>query len=91
MKILSVDLNKDYTDALIEAVNVLRFGGVVVYPTDTVYGLGANACDCYAVELVFKIKNRPLSKPLPIIARNMKWVRELAFMPPKLEKSLAEI
>lgn len=91
MKILSIDLNKDYTDAIIEAVAVLQRGGVIVYPTDTVYGLGANVCDWHAVEQIFKIKNRPLTKPLPIIVRNMVWVRELAFVPPKLESKLEEI
>lgn len=91
MKILSVDLNKDYINVITETITVLRRGGVIVYPTDTVYGLGANACDEWAVEQVFKIKNRPLSKPLPIMARNMKWVKELAFVPPKLERVLEEI
>ncbi len=91
MKIIPIDLNKDYSDAIREAVRVLRFGGVIVYPTDTVYGLGANACDYHATDLVFKIKNRPLAKPLPIIARNIRWVRELTFMNPKLERLLLEI
>lgn len=91
MKILSVDLAKDYTPALLEAVKILQTGGVVVYPTDTVYCLGVNACDEYAAELVFKIKNRPLARPLPIIARNVKWVRELVFVPPKLESVLENI
>lgn len=91
MKIISIDLNRDYTEALLEAVAVLKRGGVVVYPTDTVYGLGANACDSSAVEQIFKIKNRPQAKPLPIIARNMAWVKELVFLPPKLEGSLSEI
>lgn len=91
MKILSINLNNDYSGALIEAITVLRAGGVIVYPTDTVYGLGTNACDWNAVEQVFKIKNRPLNKPLPVIARNMKWVRELAFVPPKLEAKLEDI
>lgn len=91
MRILSFDLNKDYTDALFEATSVLQRGGVIVYPTDTVYGLGANACDYRAVEQVFKIKNRPLTKPLPIIARNIKWVKELVFVLPKLENVLSEI
>lgn len=91
MKILPLNLNKDYTDIVLEAVAVLRRGGVIVYPTDTVYGLGANACDEWAVEQVFKIKNRPLTKPLPIVARNINWVKELAFVPPKLESRLAEL
>lgn len=91
MKILSIDLNKDYGSALAAAINILRHGGAVVYPTDTVYGLGANACDHYAAELIFKIKNRPLVKPLPIIARNLNWVKELAFVLPKIETVLSEI
>ena len=91
MKIISVNLKGDLTEALLAALDVLKKGGVVAYPTDTIYGLGANACDYKAVEQVFKIKNRPFSKPLPIIARDLNWVRELAYLPPKLEKLLAEI
>ena len=91
MRILRVNLNGDFNEALLEAINVLKHGGVIVYPTDTVYGLGANACDHHAVDQIFKIKNRPYAKPLPIIARNMKWVKELAFVPSKLEPTLEEI
>ncbi|MEK7506864.1 MAG: L-threonylcarbamoyladenylate synthase [Patescibacteria group bacterium] len=91
MRIVSVNLKGDLTKALLAALDVLKKGGVVAYPTDTIYGLGANACDYKAVEQVFKIKNRPFSKPLPIIARDLNWVRELAYLPPKLEKLLAEI
>jgi L-threonylcarbamoyladenylate synthase len=67
VKIIPVDLKGDLSDAVSQAVTVLKRGGVIVYPTDTVYGLGANACDWYAVEQVFKIKKRPFSRPLPII------------------------
>lgn len=91
MKVLSVNFNRDYTDVIAEAVAVLRRGGIIVYPTDTVYGLGANACDWNAVEQVFKIKKQLLTKPLPIVARNMAWVRELAFVPPKLEDKLLQL
>lgn len=91
MKVIKISLKKDFSDAVYEALTVLKRGGVVIYPTDTVYGLGANACDWYAAEQIFKIKRRPFSRPLPIIARNMKWVVELAFVPSKLEKILSEI
>jgi L-threonylcarbamoyladenylate synthase len=91
MKVLAVDLKKDFSEVIAEAIAVLQKGGVIVYPTDTVYSLGANACDWQAVNHVFKIKNRPHSKPMPIIARNIKWVRELAFVPPKLEIILEKI
>lgn len=91
MRVISFDLKKDYTDTLLTAIEVLKKGGVIVYPTDTIYGLGTNACDYKAVEQIFKIKKRQLIKPLPIIARNINWVKELAYIPPKLEKILAKI
>lgn len=91
MKILSLNLNKDNSAVIAETIEVLQKGGVIVYPTDTVYGLGANACDWHAVEQVFKIKSRPYNKSLSIVAHNMKWVKELAFVPPKLEPVLEQI
>ncbi len=91
MKIIKVDLIGDNSRAIAESLAVLKKGGVIVFPTDTVYGLGANACNWSAVEQVFKIKSRPSVKPMPIVARNIKWVRELAFIPPKLEKPLSGI
>ena len=49
-----------------------------MYPTDTLYGLGANALNPEAVEKVFAIKGRELGKPLPVIVKNMMWAEELA-------------
>lgn len=80
MKVIKIDLNKNYDEAIEEACRVLKLGGVIVYPTDTVYGLGANACDNLAVDQVFKIKKRSYTKPLPIIARNLTWVKELVYI-----------
>lgn len=50
-----------------EAIDVLAYGGIILYPTDTVYGLGANIFNEKAVKKVYKIKNRTLSKPLSIL------------------------
>ncbi len=47
-----------------DAAEILRFGGVVAFPTETVYGLGANAFNRRAVARVFEIKNRPHFDPL---------------------------
>lgn len=66
----------------------LRAGDPVVYPTETVYGLGADATDATAVERVFELKRRPPSKPLsagfPTVARALgstrPTVREERFM-----------
>ena len=81
----------DHNAAIELAVRVLKKGGVIVFPTDTIYGLGGNACDTHVVEQIFKIKKRPLTKALPILARNLQWVKELAFVPPKLEPILEKL
>lgn len=83
MKIIQVDLNKDYSDVVREAVNILSYGGTIVYPTDTLYGLGANALNEVAVRKIFRIKNRSFSKPLPMIVRNYSWAKELVEIKPK--------
>ena len=49
---------------LTDAVAALRRGDLVVYPTETVYGLGADALDSEAIERVFEAKGRPFEKPL---------------------------
>ena len=53
-------------DALDDAATAIASGDAVVYPTETVYGLGADATDADAVRRVFEIKGRPRSKPLSV-------------------------
>lgn len=79
MRVIQIDLNKDYSFAIKEAIEILKLGGTIVYPTDTVYGLGCNALDEIAVRHIFDIKSRN-SKPLPILARDMRWVEELVYL-----------
>jgi len=50
--------------AIAEAARILRNGGLVVFPTETVYGLGAHALDARAVARIFEVKNRPRFDPL---------------------------
>lgn len=67
MKILKTSL-EDFDEKIInEAIDVLANGGIVLYPTDTIYGLGANIFDNAAVRKVFSIKKRSLLKPLSIL------------------------
>ena len=67
MKILKTSIDDVDETIISEAIKVLADGGVVLYPTDTVYGLGANIFDNSAVKRVFKIKQRSLLKPLSIL------------------------
>jgi len=65
-------------NAVNEAVKVIKSGGVVICPTDTVYGFLADATNQKAVEKIFKIKKRPRSKPLPIFVKDIKMAKDLA-------------
>ncbi|HJS20290.1 MAG TPA: L-threonylcarbamoyladenylate synthase [Anaerolineales bacterium] len=53
--------------ALTKALNVLLSGGLVAFPTDTVYGVGAYAFDAAAVESIYAAKERPLEKAIPVL------------------------
>ncbi len=49
------------------ALKILKNGGIVAFPTDTVYGLGALAFNNNAIESIYKAKNRPIEKAIPIL------------------------
>ena len=80
MKLSKISLNR--------AVRILKNGGVVVCPTDTVYGFLADASNKKAVDKIFKIKKRPRSKPLPIFVKDLKMAKELAEISEKQAKIL---
>lgn len=54
-----------------DAVQIIKNGGVLIYPTETLYAVGADACDERAANRVARIKGRPVSKPLPLIIGSM--------------------
>ncbi|VVB99752.1 Threonylcarbamoyl-AMP synthase [uncultured archaeon] len=63
----TLSLAKNYDESLAAAKQVLRDGGTLVYPTDTLYGLGCNALSEKAVEKIYSVKGREEGKPLSII------------------------
>ena len=65
-------------DGLRAAARVLRHGGVVAFPPETFYGLGAAALDHAAVRRVFEIKGRPSSMPLLVLIDDVRRVSEIA-------------
>ncbi|MBW6485991.1 MAG: threonylcarbamoyl-AMP synthase [Syntrophobacterales bacterium] len=67
MAILAIDPRNPDQEKLAEAVAVLRDGGVVAYPTETFYALGAAANNENAVEKIFNIKGRAFNNPLAVI------------------------
>lgn len=65
-----------------EAADVIRKGGTVAFPTETVYGLGANALNSEAIKKVFKAKRRPSDNPLIVHIAKIKDLKLIAKRPP---------
>jgi len=75
---LVVDDRRPSREALKEASAVLRSGGLVAFPTETFYGLGADALNPRAVARVFSVKGRPGSKPVLVLVESVAMVERLA-------------
>ena len=61
-----------------KAVRELKKGNLIVYPTDTVYGIGADATNKRAVAKLYRIKKRPKSMPVSVMVSDMKMLRKYA-------------
>jgi L-threonylcarbamoyladenylate synthase len=75
-------------EKLNKAVAVLKKGGVIICPTDTVYGFLADASNKKAVEKIYTIKKRPKSKPLSLFVAHVKMAHEIAVIDQKQAKML---
>jgi L-threonylcarbamoyladenylate synthase len=75
--------------SLTKAADLLRAGRLVAFPTETVYGLGANALDPDAVRRIFEAKGRPMSSPLIVHVPSIEMARELALVWPDAAEKLA--
>ena len=68
-------------ETLVRAAHALRSGSLVAFPTETVYGLGADASDAKAVERIYQVKGRPKDHPLIVHVANMQaiedWVEDV--------------
>lgn len=77
-------------DGLDEAVSLIKNGELVVFPTETVYGLGANAFDPVAVAKIFEAKGRPQDNPLIVHISRVEEVKDIARDVPEVFYTLAE-
>ena len=61
-----------------KAAELIKQGKIVIFPTETVYGIGANGLDEQAVKKLYNIKQRPLNKPISLLVSNMEMVDLIA-------------
>ena len=94
MEIVRVNLSdKSSLDSEIirKAVAIIQRGGSIIYPTDTVYGLGVAALRVNSIERLFKIKKRPETKPAPVMVTDIEMAKKLAFVDRKTERVLEAV
>jgi len=72
------------------AVEILKDGGIVAYPTDTVYGLGANPANEQAIEKIYRVKKRTHDLPLPLLLADISDLLKVASVVPDIAWQLAE-
>ncbi|HDK7166859.1 threonylcarbamoyl-AMP synthase [Clostridium sporogenes] len=89
-KVVRLDENNIDEHVISKAGNILRQGGLVVFPTETVYGLGANALDKDAVKKIFEAKGRPQDNPLIVHISKVKDIEKLVEEIPPIAQKLMD-
>jgi L-threonylcarbamoyladenylate synthase len=88
--VFTIDPAAANAELIAEAARVLRGGGLVAFPTETIYGLGANALDASAVARIFAAKGRPANNPLIVHVADTVAARQVAAHWPASAESLAK-
>lgn len=84
-------MRSDFSDDIKNALRVLRTGGVILYPTDTIWGLGCDATNADAVKRIYEIKRRSDSKSLIVLVNSAGMLSRYVDNPPEIALEMAEI
>ena len=87
MNILKYDCSTDIKPI----IKQLEEGNLVVYPTDTIYGIGANIKNEQAIKKVYSTKNRPLNKPLSVCFHDFKQLEDYVYLNDKIKRIIKEL
>lgn len=90
MNIIGLD-EKTYPGALFEAVRIIKAGGVIVFPTDTIYGIGGNALDLEVTKRIYNIKRCPSDKSMIVLVKDLAMARKYAYIDIGTEKILESL
>lgn len=88
--VIKIDKERFEIKELEQAIYILRKGGLVAFPTETVYGLGGNGLDEEAAQKIYAAKGRPSDNPLIIHISDIEALHELSCEIPQAAKQLAE-
>lgn len=80
MKIVKINSQNPEKQTINEAVKVLEDDGIIVYPTDTIYGLGVNIFSETAIKKVYSLKKRDYRKPLSVCVSRIEDIKKIAYL-----------
>ena len=89
-KVRKINCANPETGIIAEAARIIRNGGVVVFPTRSLYGLGADAFNAKAVNRIFHIKQRPANKPILVLIKDKDELDRLAALVPPAATAIME-
>jgi L-threonylcarbamoyladenylate synthase len=72
------------------AISGIAKGKLVVYPTDTLYGLGADIYNVSSVKKIYQVKRRPLDLPLPVMVSDISMMKKIAYITPPAKKIITK-
>lgn len=91
VKLNNISKSMVFNDDINEALRVLRNGGIILYPTDTIWGLGCDPTNPAAVEKIFRIKSREIGKSLLILVDGEAMVERYVTEVPEIAWELAGV
>jgi len=89
-KVVQIDPDSPASELIAEAVRVIREKGVIIYPTETLYGLGANPFFPEAMKRIYAIKGREAAKPIPFLIKDQEMLASLVEAVPPVGRELME-
>jgi L-threonylcarbamoyladenylate synthase len=87
-EVIQIDPKQPSPELIAEAVRVIKAKGVIIYPTETLYGLGADPMSTEAMERIYAIKGRAAAKPIPFLIKDQEMLASLVEEVPAMGREL---
>ena len=87
-EVIQIDPKQPSPELIAEAVRVIKAKGVIIYPTETLYGLGADPMSTEAMERIYAIKGRAAAKPIPFLIKDQEMLASLVEEVPPIGREL---
>lgn len=82
--------NDSNYEKLKDIAQIIKKGGIVIFPTETVYGIGVNGLDAKAIEKLYQVKQRPKEKPITLLVNSMEMIEQVATEITQVERKIIQ-